>query len=83
MNPLEKRVKDLEDMVRRILRVEDIAFTESLRRRVLQDADVTDLPNIKLSDLSDVSDTDTASTGQVLKKTSTTWQPGTDEIGAS
>lgn len=33
---------------------------------------------LKLSDLSDVSNTDGASTGQILKKTSTTWQPGTD-----
>jgi len=33
---------------------------------------------IKLSDLSDVEGTDSASTGQVLKKTTTTWQPGTD-----
>ncbi len=35
---------------------------------------------LKLSDLSDVEGTDSASTGQVLKKTSTTWQPGTDNI---
>lgn len=35
---------------------------------------------IKLSDLVDVEGTDTASTGQVLKKTPTTWQPGTDNI---
>jgi hypothetical protein len=33
---------------------------------------------LKLSDLSDVSGTDSASTGDVLKKTSTTWQPGSD-----
>lgn len=33
---------------------------------------------VKLSDLEDVSGTDSASTGQVLKKTATTWQPGTD-----
>jgi len=35
---------------------------------------------LKLSDLSDVEDTDSASTGEVLKKTATTWQPGTDEV---
>ena len=33
---------------------------------------------LKLSDLSDVEDTDSATTGKVLKKTATTWQPGDD-----
>ena len=59
-------------------RVEDVAFIDSLSRRL---ADSLNIPS-KLSDLDDVSNTDSATTGQVLKKTSTTWQPGTDNTGA-
>ena len=78
MNPLERRILELEKRVAQLERVENVAFIESLYRRLISNLRVADLPSIKLSDLTDVSDTDSASTGQVLKKTSTTWQPGTD-----
>jgi predicted DNA-binding protein (UPF0251 family) len=56
-----------------------VAFIKSLERNSIF---VTqgELDALKLSDLADVENTDSASTGQVLKKTSTTWQPGTDNI---
>lgn len=74
MNLLEKRVNDM-------YRGEDVSFIRTMIRRIFALTTVDDLPVIKLSDLSDVSGTDSASTGQVLKKTATTWQPGTDNTG--
>ena len=84
MSPLEREVKELRELVMRILRVEDVAFIESLRRRVLQDADVDDLPAIRLNDLSDVNTTG-VSNGQVIKYNSSnqTWEDADDDIGAS
>lgn len=79
MSPLEEKVQRLEEEVERLRRVEDIVFIESVSRRLV-DRSVFLPANAKLSDLADVSDTDSASTGQVLKKTSTTWQPGTDNV---
>jgi len=73
MNPeVERQLNEIREMVERLEAVENVAFIENLKRRVVDDLEIS------LSDLSDVSDTDSASTGQVLKKTSTTWQPGTD-----
>ena len=75
MNPLERRILELEKRVAQLERVENVAFIESLGRRLTS----LFLPSdARLSNLSDVSGTDSASTGQVLKKTATTWQPGTD-----
>lgn len=80
MNPeirqLQNEVRELKKLLNSLHRVENVSFIESLRRRLLGSVD--DLPDIKLSDLTDVSGTDTASTGEVLKKTATTWQPGVD-----
>lgn len=72
----------LEEILRRLTaleNVQNVAFIESVKRKIYQDMEVEDLPAIKLSDLSDVEDTDDAATGKVLKKTATTWQPGTDQ----
>lgn len=80
MTPEERRqFQEMQRMVRAMYEVADPAFIANLERRVLVDVYSTDNPP-KLSDLSDVSGTDTASTGEVLKKTATTWQPGTDNI---
>ena len=79
MTPLEQRVKNLEEVIERISRCEDVAFIKSIERNTTFVTEAQ-LAALKLSDLSDVSDTDGASTGQVLKKTATTWQPGTDNV---
>lgn len=72
MSPQDRReFEELKRIVDSLVRVENVQFLESLRRRF-------PLPIHKLSDHSDVSLTDGASTGEVLKKTATTWQPGTD-----
>jgi len=72
MTPEERaEFEEMKETLRAIQRVEDVPFIENINRRIT-------FPTLKLSDLSDVSDTDSASTGEVLKKTSTTWQPGTD-----
>lgn len=81
MTPEERQeFNALKEMVRNLQQVTDVVFVENLKRRIITNLVVSDLPSIKLSDLSDVSDTDSASTGEVLKKTATTWQPGTDNI---
>lgn len=78
MTPEERqRVDELERLVRAMHKAEDIAFIESIARRFV-DRGVFLPTNARLSDLADVSGTDSATTGQVLKKTATTWQPGTD-----
>jgi hypothetical protein len=72
MTPQElDRMNKLEKLVMSLYRVESVEFIKNINRRV-------EFPTLRLSDLSDVSDTDGATTGQVLKKTATTWQPGTD-----
>ena len=71
MTPEEKReFEQMKTTVRNLQHVEDVSFIESLIRRL-------NIP-ARLSDLDDVTGTDGATTGQVLKKTATTWQPGTD-----
>ena len=77
MSPQDRqRFGEMEKKVNAMYQAQDIAFIESLARRL---ANSFNIPS-RLSDLEDVSDTDAASTGQVLKKTATTWQPGTDNI---
>ena len=78
MSPLEQKIQQLEKRIANLELVENVSFIESLKRRLNTSSFLT--TDSKLSSLSDVSDTDSASTGQVLKKTSTTWQPGTDNI---
>lgn len=79
MTPQEKKeFENLKKMVQALHLVEDVAFIENVKRRIVQNLAVSDLPSIKLSDLSDVSGTDGAATDKVLKKTATTWQPGDD-----
>ena len=80
MNELELRVQELEKKVRDLESVRNVSFIENIKRNASKTIKLIDLPPIKLSDLSDVSGTDSATTGQVLKKTATTWQPGTDNI---
>lgn len=73
MTPEERqKLNKLERDVANLLAVSDTGFIESLVRRLKFKFEY------KLSDLSDVEDTDDATTGKVLKKTATTWQPGTD-----
>lgn len=71
--------KEMQETIKRILRAEDPAFIKSIKRNSSFITQV-DLDQLKLSDLSDVENTDSATTGKVLKKTATTWQPGTDEV---
>lgn len=83
MSPLEREVKELRELVTRLLMVEDVRFIENLKRRVISGLDVSDLPPISLSNLSDVGGTDSPSDGQVLKYDGVTdnrWEPGTDNI---
>ncbi len=76
-----KQFEDMKMQIESLKRVRDIDFIKEVARQVFANAKTVDLPPIKLSDLSDVEDTDNGSTGQVLKKTATTWQPGTDNTG--
>ena len=79
MTPQERlEFEALKKQVQSLIAVENVSFIENIIRRCITRLSVTDLPLLKLSDLSDVSNTDSAGTGTVLKKTSTTWQPGTD-----
>jgi len=74
MTPQEKqRMDKLENLVNTLLRVENVAFISALERRLdfLSSA-------ITLDDLTNVSGANSATTGKVLKKTSTTWQPADD-----
>lgn len=73
INELQKRVKALEDFM---LSFDNPATVKPSVKKALQGL----IGALKLSDLSDVEGTDGASTGQVLKKTATTWQPGTDNV---
>lgn len=71
MTPNERQeFEALKKLVMSIREAKDLSFVESVVRRLTN--------RFALSDLSDVSGTDNATTGQVLKKTATTWQPGTD-----
>lgn len=74
MSPQEKReFNELQMLVQSLLEVKNVPFIESLKRRL------DFLPRgANLVDLADVEDTTDAATGTVLKKTATTWQPGTD-----
>lgn len=73
INELQKKVKALENFM---LSFDNPATVAPAVKKTLQAL----IGALKLSDLSDVEGTDGASTGQVLKKTSTTWQPGTDNV---
>lgn len=75
-NDLVQRVEALE---RKLAEFQSPAQLDPLIQQAILDI----VGNIRLSDLLDVEGTDSASTGQVLKKTATTWQPGTDEIGTA
>lgn len=75
MTPQElDRMNKLEKLVMSLYRVENVDFIANINRRIT-------FPDLKLSDLIDVENTDSGTTGQVLKKTATTWQPGTDNTG--
>lgn len=75
MSPQDRqRIKQLEKKVNSLMLGQDVAFIQSLVRRLQPELNIPK----RLSDLLDVSETDDATTGQVLKKTATTWQPGTD-----
>lgn len=69
---MRKRLDSLE-------RGENVSFLKSIERNTIFVTQET-LNTLKLSDLADVSGTDSATTGKVLKKTATTWQPGDDNV---
>jgi xanthine dehydrogenase iron-sulfur cluster and FAD-binding subunit A len=69
MNPLEQKVQELERRLTAIERVENVAFIQTLERRLDR--------GIKLNDLIDVA-APSPSVGQVLKWNGTTWAPATD-----
>lgn len=80
---MDELLQQIQELRNRIVLLEE--FNRSLLsaaevppeiRRMIQ----TVVGAVKLSDLADVSGTDTATTGQVLKKTAGDWQPGTDNI---
>ena len=81
MTPQEtERMNKLEEIVMSILAVENVPFIEQVKRRIVESEVALQISQTNLSGLADVENTDGASTGQVLKKTATTWQPGTDNI---
>jgi len=81
MSPQERQqFEDMKTRLNNLERVENVAFAELIKRRIVDQAVITALATFSLGDLLDVSGTTGASTGQVLKKTATTWQPGTDNV---
>jgi len=78
-----EQLNQFNDMQRRLTaieHVENIAFIESILRRIISRLSLGDLPPISLNDLSDV-DVPTPSDGQVLKYTTSgddRWIAGTD-----
>lgn len=75
MSPIEQRVKDLENLVQALVRVENVEFIKNAERRLNFLSG-----SFQLSDASDVADT-APSNGQVLKFNGTLWAPGTDNTG--
>ena len=74
MTPQElNRMNKLETLVNSLMRAENVPFINALERRLdfLSSA-------ITLDDLTNVEGANSATTGKVLKKTSTTWQPADD-----
>lgn len=69
-NEMQTRLEKLE-------RAENVSFIKAFERNS-PFVTAADLAALTLADLADVEGTGSASTGQVLKKTATTWQPGTD-----
>jgi len=81
MSPQERQqFEDMKTRLTTLERVENVAFAELIKRRIVDPANTTALADLYLTDLVDVSGTTGASTGQVLTKTATTWQPGTDNV---
>jgi hypothetical protein len=77
MSPEQRQIEELQKRIEKLERAENIAAVKAFERNssfVTQDT----LNALTLANLADVSGTSAASTGQVLKKTATTWQPGTD-----
>ena len=74
MTPQElQRMDTLETLVNSLVQVENVGFIGALERRLdfLSSA-------ISLDDLTNVVGANEGTTGYVLKKTSTTWQPAPD-----
>jgi hypothetical protein len=74
IDALTKQVATLEKFMRSFMSAAEL--DPQVQRTIAQSIGA----NLKLSDLSDVEGTDDATTGEILKKTATTWQPGTDEV---
>lgn len=78
MSPQERQqFQEMQQRLEKLERGENVSALKAFERNSSFVTQAT-LNALKLSDLADVSNTDSATTGQVLKKTSTTWQPGTD-----
>lgn len=75
MSPEQRQIEELQKRIEKLERAENVAFIQSLERRLNFVSG-----ELKLSELSDVSGTDGASSGQVLKYNGTNWVPGTDNI---
>jgi len=74
MTPQElERMNQLETLVTSLLNVENVAFIGALERRLNFTKG-----DLSLDDLTNVSGANAGTTGCVLKKTSTTWQPAPD-----
>lgn len=70
---LERQVKELKDFM---LSFDSPGTVKPSVKKTIQIL----IGALTLDDLSNVEGTLGASTGQVLKKTATTWQPGTDNV---
>ena len=74
MTPQElDRMNKLETLVNSLVQVENVSFIGALERRL----DFLS-STISLDDLTNVEGANTGTTGYVLKKTATTWQPAPD-----
>lgn len=73
-NDYEKLQDKVTELEQRLDQFQSIAQLDPQIVRTIIEA----IGTLKLSDLSDVENTDTTTTGYVLKKTSTTWQPAPD-----
>lgn len=72
MSPEQRQIEELQKRIEKLERAENVAFIESLQRRLNFVSG-----DISLTDLSDVTIT-SPTNGQVLKYNGTNWAEGTD-----
>ena len=78
MSPEQRQIEELQKRIEKLERAENVAFIESLQRRLTFVSQNT-LDALTLTDLSDVTIT-SPTNGQVLKYNGTNWAEGTDNI---